>query len=168
MNLKSSITTLTIVFVLWLCMAFECSKDNSENYSDEQTPVSYKERLSTPENRANDGFAKGHRLSGRWMNNDQGRKYFIFHLDGTFERKGASSGTSAGGSSEYVSENENSGFYTLNGQILTLELESGESEEARIKINPFTDVADYSEKTPTRLNITNGSYTGLYTNVGSE
>jgi hypothetical protein len=170
MKYRSAFATLSVIAAMWFCLAFECGKDNDESYSadEEQTETAEQKAPEKPAKKSQSakGFAKGHKLNGRWMNSDQGRKYFIFAADGTFSRTGVSSGTSSGGSTEYVSEDDNSGTYILEGQSLELNFNNGQTEQATIKINPFSDEPDYTQKTPTRLNISNGSYTGSYTNVG--
>jgi len=155
MKNRAEIITISLILTMWFCMAFECTSGRDDKSG--SGPIS-----------SVDGFSPGHRLSGRWSCSSQGVKSFTFRSDGTFERAGASSGTSSGGGTTYASGEENEGTYDLNGKKLTLNLNAGESETADIRIVPFSDKPDYSEKSPTRLSITNGSYTCLYTNVGSE
>ena len=155
MKYRSAMITIMIIFTMWFCMAFECSSGRDD-------------APGGGRGSSGDGFSRGHRLSGRWSCSSQGIKSFTFRSDGTFTRAGASSGTSSGGGTEYASGEENDGRYELSGKKLKLMTDAGDTETADIHIVPFSDEPDYSDRTPSRLSITNGSYTCLYTNVGGE
>ncbi len=120
-----------------------------------QTPNNDIANTGTALANAPGGFAAGHRLDGRYKLRNA-FQYFTFYADGTLKSSYAAAGDFRGG--DYVAGGEGNGTYTLNGHLLTVNLNDRKSEVYEIEVYRCCETPNYGEQRPLVLKIHNAFF----------